>query len=279
MNFTDLLGSVMNQGMTRSSSQRIDNSLNRDGGVGDLLNSFGAGGIAGGGLGDLLGSLGAGGSSTGGGLLDSLGEMAGAAMNSGPGGGSNPVVTGGLGALVGALLGGGKGSTKGALGGTALALLGSLALKALQGKTGSPPTQPDRGAQLMAGLRAPESEQEAQEVQSVAELTVKAMLNAAKADRTVDKEELRRIIGKASEDSLTREEQEFISQELEKPMDTAGLIRAVPNQQVAAQVYAASLLAIEVDTDAERDYLRELASGLHLDTAVAKQLHTALGLT
>ena len=274
MNFTDLLGSVMNQGMTRSSSQRIDNSLNRDGGLGDLLNSFGAGGIAGGGLGDLLGSLGAGGSSTGGGLLDSLGEMAGAAMNSGPGGGSNPVVTGGLGALVG-----GKGSTKGALGGTALALLGSLALKALQGKTGSPPALPDPGAQLMAGLRAPESEQEAQEVQSVAELTVKAMLNAAKADRTVDKEELRRIIGKASEDSLTREEQEFISQELEKPMDTAGLIRAVPNQQVAAQVYAASLLAIEVDTDAERDYLRELASGLHLDTAVAKQLHTALGLT
>ena len=278
MNFTDLLGSVMGQGMTPSSNQRIDNTLNQGGGLDDLLNSLGGGGSsAGGGLGDLLNSLGGGGNSAGGGLLDSLGKMAGAAMNSGSGGGSNPMVTGGLGALVGALLGGGKSSAKGALGGTALALLGNLALKALQGKMGGP--APDSSTQqLMAGLRPPENEQEAREVQSLAELTVKAMLNAAKADQLVDKEELRRIIGKASEDSLTWEEQEFITREMEKPMDTAGLIRAVPNQQVAAQVYAASLLAIEVDTDAERDYLRELASGLGLDSAVTDQLHSALGV-
>ena len=277
MKFTDLLGSVMSQGMTPSSNQRIDNSLNQGGGLGDLLNSLGGGGSsAGGGLGDLLNSLGGGGNSSGGGLLDSLGKMAGAAMNSGAGGGSNPMVTGGLGALVGALIGGGKGSAKGALGGTALALLGNLALKALQGNMGG--SAPDSSTQLIAGLRPPENENEAQEVQSLAELTVKAMLNAAKADQLVDKEELRRILGKASEDSLTREEQEFIIQEMEKPMDTAGLIRAVPNQQVAAQVYAASLLAIEVDTDAERDYLRELASGLDLDSAVTDQLHSALGV-
>ena len=115
-------------------------------------------------------------------------------------------------------------------------------------------------------------------MQSLAELTVKAMLNAAKADHRVDRDELRRITGKASEDGLTREEQEFIAGELEKPMDTAGLIRAVPNQQVAAQIYAASLLAIEVDTEAEQNYMRELASGLNLDRAVTSQLHTALGV-
>jgi len=260
MNFTDILGSVLNQGMTPSGSQRIDNSISSGGGLGDLLNSLG------------------GGSSTAGGLLDSLGKMAGAAMNSGSGGSSNPMVTGGLGALVGALLGGGKGSAKGALGGTALALLGSLALKALQGKTGTSAEAPNASAQLMAGLRAPENEQEVREVQSLAELTVKAMLNAAKADRTVDQKELRRIMGEASEDGLTRQEQDFIAHELEKPMDTAGLIRAVPNHQVATQIYAASLLAIEVDTDAERSYLRELASGLNLDDEVTGQLHSALGV-
>lgn len=276
MNFTDILGSIMNQGMTASGSQRIDNSINQAGGLGDLLGSLGSG--AGGGLLDSLGKMAGGGSSTGGGLLDSLGKMAGAAMNSGTGGASNPMVTGGLGALVGALLGGGKGSAKGALGGTALALLGGLALKALQGNMGASATSPDSAAQLMAGMRAPENDKEAQEVQSLSELTVKAMLNAAKADQTVDHEELRRIIGKASEDSLTREEQDFIAQELEKPIDTAGLIRAIPNQQVGAQIYAASLLAIEVDTDAERDYLRELASGLNLDDTVTSQLHNALGV-
>ena len=261
MNFTDILGSVMNQGMTRSGSQRIDNSLNQNGGLGDLLSSLGGGGA-----------------SSGGSLLDSLGKMAGAAMNSGSGGSNNPMVTGGLGALVGALLGGGKGSAKGALGGTALALLGNLALKALQGSMGNSASTPNSSAQLMAGLRAPENDQEIQQVQSLAELTVKAMLNAAKADHRVDREELRRITGKASEDGLTREEQDFIARELEKPMDTAGLIRAVPNQQVAAQIYAASLLAIEVDTDAEQNYMRELASGLNLDNAVTSQLHTALGV-
>lgn len=259
MDFTDILGSVLNQGMTPSANRRIDNSLN-SGGLGDLLNSFGVGG------------------SSGGGLLDSLGKMAGAAINSGSGGSSNPMVTGGLGALVGALLGGGKGSAKGALGGTALALLGSLAIKALQGQTDVAAAAANTHTQLKAGLRAPENEQEAGEVQSLAELVVKAMLNAAKADHKVDREELRRITGKAAEDGLTPEEQDFIRQELEKPMDTSGLIRAVSDLQTAAQIYAASLLAIEVDTEAERSYLRELASGLGLNDEVTGQLHSALGL-
>jgi uncharacterized membrane protein YebE (DUF533 family) len=39
----------------------------------------------------------------------------------------------------------------------------------------------------------------------------------------------------------------------------------VPNPQTAVEVYASSLLAIEVDTPAERDYLRRLAQGLGLE--------------
>ena len=262
MNFTDILGSVLNQGMSRSSNQRLDNSVNQ-GGLGDLLNSVG-------------GALGGAGSGSGGGLLSSLGKIAGAAMNSGPGGGSNPMVTGGLGALVGALFGGGGSAAKGAMGGTALAVLGSLAMKALQGRmTGGTPTA---SAQLMAGLRQPENDQEVREVQSIAELTVKAMLNAAKADGQVDRDEIERIVGKLSEDGLSQEEQDFMRDQINRPMDTEGLIRAVPNQQVAAQVYAASLLAIEVDTDAERQYLQTLASGLGLDPTVVTQLHGALGV-
>lgn len=267
MNFTDILGSLMKQGMTPSGNQRIDNSMNQGGGLGDLISSMG--GAFGGG--STSGSTGG-----GGGLLDSLGKMAGAAMNSGPGGSSNPMVSGGLGALVGALFGGGGGAAKGALGGTALVMLGKLAMQALQGRMGS--DTPNASAQLMAGLRAPENDAEAREVESVAELTVKAMLNAAKADGQVDREEIGRILGKLSEDGLTQEEQDYMATEIAKPMDTEGLIDAVPNQQVAAQVYAASLLAIEVDTDAERLYLQQLASGLGLDSEVIGQLHGALGV-
>ena len=70
MNFTDIVGSVLSQGMTPSGSQRIDNSLNQAGGLDNLLNSLGdGGGSTGGGLLDSLGKMTAG-SNTGGGLLD-----------------------------------------------------------------------------------------------------------------------------------------------------------------------------------------------------------------
>ncbi|GJL81810.1 MAG: hypothetical protein DHS20C01_14440 [marine bacterium B5-7] len=263
MNFVDVLGSVLNQGMTPSSGKRIENSLNQEGGVGigGILESLG---VPGGG--NLSGSIGD--------IVGSLGKMAGSAMQSGPGNTNNPMVTGGLGALAGALLGGGSGSVKGAVGGSALALLGGLAMKALSARKDSL----SNSEQVVAGLRQPQDDQEMHEVQTAAELTVRAMINAAKADGQGDREEIRRIIGKASEDGLTPEEQAFISDQIRQPMETADIVRAVSNKQVAAQVYAASLLAIEVDTDVERRYLSNLATALRLDDSVVDNLHSALGV-
>ena len=46
---------------------------------------------------------------------------------------------------------------------------------------------------------------------------------------------------------------------------------AVKSPEMAEQVYAASVLVLEVYSDAERNYLQRLASALNLDTAtVAK---------
>jgi uncharacterized membrane protein YebE (DUF533 family) len=61
-------------------------------------------------------------------------------------------------------------------------------------------------------------------------------------------------------------------------VSTEELVRATPNAQVAAQIYAASLLAIEVDTPAEQAYMQQLASDLRLDPAVVSQLHATLGV-
>jgi uncharacterized membrane protein YebE (DUF533 family) len=61
-------------------------------------------------------------------------------------------------------------------------------------------------------------------------------------------------------------------------METDAIARAVPNEQAAAQIYTASLMAIQVDTDAERRYLRELASKLGLNQHAAAYLHQAVGL-
>ena len=54
-------------------------------------------------------------------------------------------------------------------------------------------------------------------------------------------------------------------------------MRDVSDPQTAAQVYAASLLAVNVDTPAERAYLRDLSRKLGLDDQVVASLHSVLG--
>lgn len=195
--------------------------------------------------------------------------------------GGNNANIGGMGALAGALLGGGSKSVKGAVGGSALAILGSMAFKAYQNnqqqKAGN--QQMDSKTQLMAGMREPENSEEEKEVQSMMLLILKAMINAAKADGHIDDDEMNKIVGKAKEDGLSDEEQNFIMEEINKPMDTQGLIAAVSDPQVAAQVYTASLMAIVVDTDEERAYLKELATGLGLSDNVVSYLHSTVGVS
>jgi uncharacterized membrane protein YebE (DUF533 family) len=109
------------------------------------------------------------------------------------------------------------------------------------------------------------------------ELVLRAMINAAKADGQVDEAEIQRIVGKIDDDGVSPEEKQFIVDELRQPLDLQGLIAAVPNEAVAAQVYGASLLAIDLDTDAEVAYLQQLAQGLGLDAGTVSRLHQMTG--
>jgi uncharacterized membrane protein YebE (DUF533 family) len=131
---------------------------------------------------------------------------------------------------------------------------------------------------VLAGLRKPANGQEEKQVQDVATLTIHAMINAAKADGRIDEQESKRLLGKMQEDGVTQEERDFVLQEIRKPMETDAIVRDVPNQQIAAQIYTASLMAIQVDTDAERRYLQELASKLGLNEPTVAYLHQAVGL-
>ena len=252
----DILGSLLGGGMTTSAPDRIERSLS-DKGVG------GEGGFL-----DQI--LGASQSPTrqGGGAATGLKEMI-SSIFSDP----RALRAGGLGALAGAIFGRGA---KGAVGGGALALLGSLALKALQGAQGGKKPQLDPSTQLEAGLRPPANHQEQERVESQAELLVAAMANAAKADGQIDQREIEHITGKVQADEASRRR---LMEELRQPMDTDRIVRAANNNpQLAAQVYAASLLAINVDTEAERRYLADLAAKLRLDPAVVQNLHDALGV-
>jgi uncharacterized membrane protein YebE (DUF533 family) len=88
-----------------------------------------------------------------------------------------------------------------------------------------------------------------------------------------------RILGAIQEGGAEKAGLDFLRAEMAKPLDNASLVAAARGKpELAAQLYAASLLAIEVDTPAERDYLAQLAAALGLAPEVTAQLHQNAGL-
>ena len=66
-------------------------------------------------------------------------------------------------------------------------------------------------------------------------------------------------------------------EEMRAPLDIQALAAEARTPAQAAEIYAASLLAIDIDTDNERQYLRDLAQALKLDPATVDQLHQMTG--
>lgn len=162
-----------------------------------------------------------------------------------------------------------------------MGLLAGLAMQALQNMN----KQPAEGTQmsfasdqLPLGLRAPANETEERELESTAKVVLKGMISAAKSDGSIDTREMQKIAGKLKEGNVEGELQQFVFEEMSKPLDLEALVAEIPDQAVAAQVYAASLFAIEVDTPAERDYLAQLAQRTGLDEGMVHELHTAVGV-
>ena len=262
----ELLGQVLRAGLSRSTTDRLRHALGPDG----LARPDGP-------LGEWFGQPRGQGDNSGGrlgGLAESAREFIGADRS---GEGAGPLAAGGVAALAGALLGGSGGAVKGALGGGAMALLGGLALSGL-GRAQQAPEAGQPAPERPLGLRPAQNAAEAERLDHTATLILAAMINAAKADGQIDQEELQRILGKLRKAGAEAEALAFVMSELKKPMDLEALVRDVPDQQTAVQLYAASLLAIEVDTEAERQYLRRLAHGLRLDASVVRRVHQCLGM-
>ena len=271
-----------------AAAQQGGQSAAMGGGMGDLLGAM-LGGRAGGaqrpaagggagGIGDMLGAmLGAGGAQRGGAASAAqgggMGDLLGAMLGGGAGGAQRPAAgggAGGIGDMLGAMLGGqaGGGVGGGAGGGAAMAVLGGLALNAL------------RGFAAQQGAAAPAiAPQDAQTlVDDEAEaLALRAMIAAMKADGRLDQAEVETLRRTIAEGGATDAELAFVQAELEKPLDIAALAQAARGPLAAAQTYAASIVAIAIDTDAERAYLRALAQALGLDAATVARLHEMTG--
>lgn len=204
-----------------------------------------------------------------------LADIAKAFLGQPQAGGMTGAQIGGLGAIAGALIGGGGKAVRGAAGGGAMAILGTLALAALQNaRSGG---QPGPGAPVAAGATPTQEDVAAVASEDGERLALRAMIAAAKADGQIDVQEMDRILGRMNADDVTDAERRFVVEEISKPLDPADLAKDVRHPAQAAEVYAASLLAIDIDSEPEREYLRALASALRLDPGTVSFLHRTTG--
>ncbi|MBQ6774448.1 MAG: tellurite resistance TerB family protein [Synergistaceae bacterium] len=253
-NFMDLLGSVMQGTSSPVTTSRMNNAGSS---IGDLLGSF------------MGSSSSPRQSSSGGGMGDLLGSLMGAGQNVTRKVGGDNLAAAGLGALLGALTGKSQSTTANSLGGGLMGLLGMMAYKAL--------TKKSSGTQAPAQTQAytqPTQEQQS----SDAEIILLAMIDAAKSDGQVDADEFNKIINNVKSSGIGQDGVNYVLQKLQGPMETAKIVQACRGRpELAAQVYSASLMAIDVDTQAEKKYLDTLAKALGLPSDVTTDLQEMTG--
>lgn len=213
---------------------------------------------------------------SGGSLSDTLSRALGGRTGQGTTGHS----AGGLGGLLDSLSG--KSGSGGGLGGMLGGLLGGAAAGGAAGSLAQKGAQPSNNAtfgelfndSIANGgepTTAPTAEQNA-----LAGLMLRAMIQAAKSDGTIDDAEKQRLLGHVGDD-LDDDERAFIREQMAAPVDAKALAAEVPDG-MQSQVYLMSLLAIDFDSEAEARYLNDLAVAMDLDRATVNRIHDEAGV-
>ena len=191
----------------------------------------------------------------------------------------------GLGSVNGGI---GAGISKGALGVGALGVAwaafehfkGQKAQAASSAAAGMPPPAPGSGAMppppppamlAMPVASAPENNREAD-----ATHLIRAMIAAANADGTIDGDERSKILERALTAGLSPQTQAFLLAQIATPAPLTEIVSQT-REGLKRETYAASLMAVSNDSDAESAYLGALAAGLGLTAADAEQIRISLG--
>jgi uncharacterized membrane protein YebE (DUF533 family) len=192
--------------------------------------------------------------------------------NKGGGLSSNMLKGGAIGGLASMMLGSKAGRK---MGGSALkmggmAVLGGLAYNAWRNY------QAQQQGKSIAGEASAEGTvflpEEKAERSDLGLTLIGAMIAAAKADGHIDGDEEARIFAKVDESSLDAEEKGFLMDQLRKPPTIDELAAKATSPERAVEIYAASLLAIDPDREAEQDYLTKLAARLNIVPALKRSV-------
>ncbi len=252
-------------------------------GVGSMMKKGRGGGSTTAGGGGLFGGAHSPQSGSGGGLEDMMGGIFG-----GGSGQQQASSTGGLGGLLEGLTGGGasggglndmlrNATQSGGLGGLLSGLAGGAAARttaAPNDHVGSGGGGDSFGETLNRSFRG-EDVTPSQDQEAAAALMLRAMIQAAKSDGKIDDAEREKLLGKLGD--ISAEERAFVQAEMAAPVDPRGLAGQVPNG-LEQQVYAMSVLGIDLDSQAEAKYLHELASAMSLQPVQINSIHDQLGV-
>ena len=158
-----------------------------------------------------------------------------------------------------------------------MAAVGALAYKAYRdwqaGKeTTAAPAAPQSVPMLPAPSGTPFNPSTETGQQKLARHLLRAMIAAAKADGHIDAQEQARIFAEMDKLPLAADDKAFVMDELRAKLDIDAVAGAAETPEEAAEIYTASLLAIDIDNAAERGYLAMLAARLELDDALVAHL-------
>lgn len=101
---------------------------------------------------------------------------------------------------------------------------------------------------------------------------VRAMIAAARSDGRLDAQESQAIFQRIETLGLDPKSQSMVVAEMGRPVDMDAIVNSATSPEVAAEIYIASLLAIDVDTTAEKSYLAMLAARLNIPPDLATEL-------
>ena len=111
--------------------------------------------------------------------------------------------------------------------------------------------------------------------EAVAGLMIRTMVQAAKSDGKLDEAERQKLLARLGE--VSPDEQRFVQDELNAPVDVEGLARQTP-RGLEQQIYTMSVMGIDLDTQQEAQYLHQLATALGLPQAQVNAIHAKLGV-
>jgi len=162
-----------------------------------------------------------------------------------------------------------------------LGKIGGGALGGLLGKPDAAPQAPAKPAStglnpvFNSAIIGTEIAEPTRDQELAAALLMRAMVQAAMADGTLDEGERAKLMQHLGD--ATDAEIAFVSHLMDQPLDVAALVADVPDG-MEEQIYLISLMAIDLDSRAEAQYLHALASALGLDQPVVNDIHTHAGV-